>query len=145
MSDTDFATLYGDYAGLASIATRRRRERSTALENARFYGQMRGQRALEDLTRGFQEKFQPLQTSYARRGLGSSGVRQRALRDYASNYQRQMDAQMMANAREQAELNEQDTAAQSELDQYLEDLKLRKQRDIMGTANILSSLGSYGG
>ena len=142
---SDFASLYGDYADQAANAIRRRREQNVAYNNAVFYGQQRGTRALEDLSRKFREGFQPRLVNQARRGLGRSGVRERALRDYAQQYERDLNAQTMANAQGMSELGDTENMQQRDLDDYLARLRLQKQREIMGAANILSSIGAYGG
>lgn len=142
---SDFASIYGDYGDQAAAAIRRRQNQSTANQQAVFYGQQRGNRALEELARRFAQGFQPQVSNLQRRGLRSSGIGRRALANYATNYQRGVDTQRSQTAEELQGLASQDTAAQDTLDEYLAQLRFQKNRDVLATASDLSNIGQFGG
>lgn len=137
---SDISATYGPYAGLAAQAIRKRENRRVATEQAKYYGQQRGTRALEDLAKKFQLGWQPTLTNLGRRGLRSSGITNRTLADYAANYQRNLGAQNIANAEEMQKIAEQDQAYQQELDDYLEQLKYNKAMDIFETAKSIKKI-----
>lgn len=142
---SDISATYGDYAGQAAAALKKRANQTIANQQAVFYGQQRGQRALEDLARKFQQGWNPTLSSFSRRGLRNSGITQNALLDYSKNYQRNVDAQTAANASEMNTLAQQEVTNEDELQKYLADLRFQKARDILNTANTISSLGAFGG
>lgn len=142
---SDFASIYGDYGDQAAAAIKRRANQSTSNQQAVFYGQQRGARALADLAQKFKQGFQPEVSNLQRRGLRSSGITRRALADYAGQYQRNVDAQQGQTAEELQGLADQDTAAQNTLDEYLAQLRFQKNRDVLATASDLSNIGQFGG
>lgn len=142
---SDFASIYGDYGDQAAAAIRRRANQTTANQQAVFYGQQRGARALADLALKFKQGFQPQVSNLQRRGLRSSGITRRALSDYAVGYQRDVDAQRSQTAEELQGLATQDQAAQDQLDEYLAQLRFQKNRDVLATASDISNIGQFGG
>ena len=49
-----------------------------------------GARAYESLTRTYQQGMEPRTAGFAKRGLGNSGIFQRAMQEYAANQQRSL-------------------------------------------------------
>jgi len=145
MSNIDYTPDYGAYAGQAAAAIKKRSNQTLANQQASFWGQQRGQRSLEDLTRKFQSGFNPMVSGLARRGVGKSGIAQSALTDYASSYQRGMDAQNQTNAYNQNAITQSETTNQDALDEYLAQLKFNKAQDILNTATGIRSIGAFGG
>jgi prophage DNA circulation protein len=142
---SDFASIYGDYGDQAAAAIRSRANKRIANQQAVFYGQKRGSRALEDLGQKFAKGFAPQVSQMQRRGLKSSGITRRALADYANQYQRSVDAQTMQNALDMQGLSDSDTAAEDALQEYLAQLRFKKQREVLATASDLSNIGQFGG
>lgn len=142
---SDFASIYGDYGDQAATAIKRRANQSTANKQAVFYGQQRGSRALADLAQKFKQGFQPQVSNLQQRGLKSSGITRRSLANYASQYQRDVDAQQGQTAEELQGLADQDSAAQDTLDEYLAQLRFQKNKDVLATASDLSNIGQFGG
>lgn len=142
---SDFAAIYGDYGDQAAQAMKRRANQAIANQQAVFYGQQRGSRALEDLGRKFTQGFAPQVSQLQRRGLRNSGISRRALADYANQYQRSVDTQRGQNAEMLQGLAEQDMAAQDSLDELLAQLRFKKQREVLQTAADLSNIGQFGG
>jgi hypothetical protein len=142
---SDFASIYGDYGDQAASAIRSRANKRIASQQAVFYGQKRGSRALEDLSQKFTRGFAPQVSQMQRRGLRNSGITRRALADYANQYQRSVDAQRTQNAMDMQGLADSDTAAEDALQEYLAQLRFKKQREVLATASDLSSIGQFGG
>ena len=142
---SDLGTIYGDYGQQAAAAIKKRANQTFANQQSIAYGQQRGQRSLEDLSRKFQQGWNPTLSSYAKRGLKKSGITQGALLNFASDYQRNMDAQRQANAMEQNNLMAQDTQNEDDLQAYLAQLKFNKNRDILNTASDIAAIGAFGG
>jgi hypothetical protein len=145
MSNIDYTPDYGAYAGQAAAAIKKRANQTLASQQASFWGQQRGQRSLEDLTKKFQTGFNPLLGSLARRGIGKSGITQNALGQYAQSYQRGMDTQNANNAYDQNLITQTETANQDALDELLQSLKVKKAQDILATATGIQSVGAFGG
>lgn len=145
MSNVDYTPDYGIYAGQAASAIKKRANQTIANQQASYWGQQRGQRSLEDLTRKFQSGFNPMLGSLARRGVGKSGITQNTLSQYAQNFQRGMDAQTSMNAEAQNAITQRETAGQDDLQQYLDQLKVNKAQDILRTATGIQSVGAFGG
>lgn len=145
MSNIDYTPDYGAYAGQAAAAIKKRANQTLASQQASFWGQQRGQRSLEDLTRKFQSGFNPLLGSLSRRGVGKSGITQDALGQYAKSYQRGMDTQTAQNAYDQNAITQSETTNQDALNEYLQQLKFNKARDILATASGIQSIGAFGG
>jgi len=75
--------------GLGEAAERRRREQAqlrAQLQRAGLGAET--QRSTRDLTRAYQQGAEPQITGYAQRGLGRSGLFNRAMQDYIGQYQR---------------------------------------------------------
>jgi hypothetical protein len=145
MSNIDYTPDYGAYAGQAAAAIKKRANQTLASQQASFWGQQRGQRSLEELSRKFQQGFNPMLGGLARRGVGKSGITQNALGEYAKSYQRGMDAQVGQNAYEQNAITQAETTNQDALDEYLQQLKFNKAQDILKTATGIQNVGAFGG
>jgi len=144
MSITNY---YGDYGVSEATALRRRQRASLANQAAAFQGQKRGARRLEDISRVYSESYQPLVSSFGRRGLGGpniqSGIRRSSLSRYAEKFQRDLGAETQNI---QADLNNiamQEADSQADLEDYIAELRLRKAQQIMATAAGLQQYASY--
>lgn len=145
MSMTD--AYYGDF-GLSEAAARKRRlSQSVANRQAAFLGQQRGQRSLKELTRQLTEGFAPKMAEYGARGLAgpkvASGIQRKGLERYAADWQQKIGEQTQAlqDAANQAVLDE--AAAQADLEDYINQLRLQKQQSIINAATALRQYASY--
>lgn len=145
MSDT--SAYYGDYGLAEAAAVRRRRRASIANTQAAAMGQRRGNRNMADLQRQYQEGFTPMVSGYNRRGLGGanvkSGVRTAGLERYAQNLQRDLGRESEDLQDQLTNIAFQESSAQEELEDYLAQLRLSKQQQILGSAVDIRQMASY--
>ena len=144
---SDPSAYYGDF-GVAEASARRKRQMSSIanLKSAEF-GQLRGQRNLADIQKKYSQGFTPQVSSYNRRGLGGvgikSGIRTSGLERYAESLQRDLGSESL----NQQELLENTIARegseQADLEDYLAQLRLQKQQNIIGSALDIKSMSSY--
>lgn len=126
---------------------RNRLNQSLANQQAAFLGQQRGQRNIADIKRQYQEGYDPLVSSYANRGLIApdvqSGIARSGLEKYAESLQRDLGAetQNMQDNLNQIAMTE--ASQQGDIEDFLAELRLQKQKDILDSAMALKSLGSY--
>jgi|688.fasta_scaffold01850_43 hypothetical protein len=145
MSDT--GAFYGDFGVAEASARRRRAKQSVANQNAAAFGQLRGTRNIADLQRQYKEGFAPQVASYGRRGLGgpnvSSGIRTAGLEKYAASLQRDLGRETEnMNAGLQQSMDA-EAVAQSDLEDYLAQLRLQQQGSVLQTAIDIKSQASY--
>lgn len=145
MSMTD--AYYGDYGQAEASAVRQRKLQSIAAQQAQFLGQQRGQRKIADIRQQYTEGFRPKMQEYGRRGLAgptvSSGIQRSGLERYAQQFQRTLGEETTALQQELNMIAEQEAAAQADLEKYIADLRLQKQRDIVNAATALKQLQGY--
>lgn len=145
MSDT--SAYYGDYGLAEASAIRKRKKSSIALEKAAAMGQRRGNRNLADLQRQYSQGFTPLVSGYGRRGLGGpnvkSGIRTAGLERYAESLQRDLGRET-ENIYDQLEtIAFENATSQEDLEDFLSNLRLNKQQQILGSAIDIKQMASY--
>lgn len=145
MSMTD--AYYSDFGLNEASARKRRLSQSVANRQAAFLGQQRGQRTLKELTKQLTEGFRPKMAEYGSRGLAgpnvASGIQRKGLERYAADFQQQIGEQTQAlqDAANQAVMDE--AAAQADLEDYINQLRLQKQQSIIDAATALRQYSSY--
>ena len=139
-------TYYGDFGMAEAIARRRRSQESIANQQAATLGQMRGTRGIANLTREFTEGFRPKMASYGQRGLAgpnvTSGIQRAGLERYAANMQGKIGEATQSLQDEINALSATEANQVSDLDAYIEQLRLAKQRNIFNTASALREYGA---
>lgn len=144
---SDLANIfYGDYGMAEATARRRRSQESVANQQAASLGQMRGTRNIANLTREFTEGFRPKMASYGQRGLAGpnvqSGIQRAGLERYAANMQGKIGEATQSLQDEINRLGETEANQVADLDAYVEQLRLAKQRNIFNTASALREYGA---
>ena len=124
--------------GLGEAAQRRQREQAylrSQLQRAGLGAET--QRSTRDLTRAYQQGAEPQITGYAQRGLGRSGIFNRAMQDYISRYQRNIGdiAQRQQLGEAGIQLGEQ--ISSEDLQDALDRLRLNTQSQIIADAAAL--------
>lgn len=144
MSDYTFT---GDF-GVAEAAARRKRASLTVLNTAgAAQAQLRGQRNIADIQKQGVVGLGNTVSGYGRRGLGGpntkSGVRTTGLEAFAAKLQSTLGVETdnMNTALQTAQNNE--ALAQSDLEDYLAQLRIQQQSSVLNTAINIKSLGSY--
>lgn len=138
---------YGDYGMAEATARKRRNMESIANRQSATLGQMRGTRKLSDLTRALTEGFKPKMASYGQRGLAgpnvASGIQRSGLERYAADMQSQL-GDYTQQLQDEANLAvQQEAAAQTALDEYLQQLALQKKQNIIDSATAIRQYASY--
>lgn len=140
-------SIYGDYGILEANAIKKRKQRSIANTQSAQLGQLRGQRSMAELTKKFQEGFQPAVGSYGRRGFGGpnvqSGIRTAGLERYAQDMQKALGTETQRQQDELNAIQANEAQAQNELEDYLAQLRFEKSKAIMADALNIKSLASY--
>ena len=144
---SDLANIfYGDYGMAEATARRRRSQESVANQQAASLGQMRGTRNIANLTREFTEGFRPKMASYGQRGLAGpnvqSGIQRAGLERYVANMQGKIGEATQSLQDEINRLGETEANQVADLDAYIEQLRLAKQRNIFNTASALNQYGA---
>lgn len=138
---------YGDYGMSQATARKRRLHTSLANQMAAFAGQRRGQRNLADINTSGIEGFRTAMQQYGQRGLAgpnvASGIQRSGLEQYASQLStRRGDA--MSNMQDELNRIGLDEANNNDLlDEYIKNLELQKQQQILAAASSLKQYGSY--
>ena len=145
MSMTD---AYNQDFGLSEAAQiARRQKRSIANQQAAMLGQQRGSRNIADITKAGIQGFNPQVSAYGRRGLAGpnvqSGIARKGLEDYAAGIQARLGAEQMSMQDELNKIAMSESLDQADLDSYLAEQRLQKQRDIINAATQLKSFSSY--
>jgi hypothetical protein len=145
MSDT--SAYSGDFGVSEARAIRRRANSSIAMTQAAAMGQRRGNRNLADIQRRYSEGFNPVVAGYNRRGLGGpnvrSGVRTAGLEKYAENLQRDLGRETEGIYDQLETIAFQNATDQDELEDFLANLRLNKQQQILGSAIDIKQMASY--
>lgn len=144
---SDVSAAYGDF-GLGAAGQRRQRlAQSLANQQAAFRGQVRGRRRMQDISRSYTEQFPRLQAEYGARGFGGpnvrSGIRTRGLEKFAQQFQRDIGDETTALQDELNQIALSEAASQVDLDNYLNNLRLDKQRQIIESAAALQQYSGY--
>jgi hypothetical protein len=145
MSMTD--AFYGDFGVAEATARRRRAQESIANRQAAMLGQQRGQRSLSQLTKRLTEGFRPKMAEYGSRGLAGpqvkSGIQRRGLERYAADFQGQLGEATQALQDEQNSYVLREAQSQADLDDYIQQLALQKQQNIINAATALKQYAAY--
>jgi hypothetical protein len=140
-------SLYGDYGVAEAAAIRRRKAQSEANTKAVFYGQQRGARRVADIRQRYSEGFTPLVSSFGRRGFGGpnvqSGIRTDSLEKYAKNQQSELNMESENLQEELNNLSLKEAGEQADLEDYLAQLRLQKQQNIISDAMNIRQMASY--
>lgn len=99
--------------------------------------------SLADVNRQYAQGMEPRVSNFARRGLGNSGLFQRAMKEYAANQQRAVGD---IYAREQQGISAEQLAqaqAEMELKNALNDIEFQKQQQIIADAAALSNYAPF--
>jgi len=138
---------YGDYGMAEASARKRRAATSIANQQAAFLGQQRGTRNIADLTRKLTEGFRPKMAGYGQRGLAgpgvASGIQRSGLERYAADMQRALADETQMLQDEQNRIAMAEAQSQADLEDYLAQLRLQKQRDIISSATALKQYAAY--
>lgn len=138
---------YGDYGMAEASARKRRAATSIANQQAAFLGQQRGTRNIADLTRKLTEGFRPQMAGYGKRGLAgpsvASGIQRKGLERYAADMQRALADETQMLQDEQNRIAMAEAQSQADLEDYLAQLRLQKQRDIISSATALKQYAAY--
>lgn len=145
MSMTD--AFYGDFGLSEATARRRRAQESIANRQAAMLGQQRGQRSLAKLTKQLTEGFRPKMAEFGARGLAGpqvkSGIQRRGLERYAADFQDQLGEATQALQDEQNTYVLREAQSQADLDDYIQQLALQKQQNIINAATALKQYAAY--
>jgi len=124
--------------GLGEAAERRRREQAqlrAQLQRAGLGAET--QRSTRDLTRAYQQGAEPQITGYAQRGLGRSGLFNRAMQDYIGQYQRGIGDIAQRQQLGEAGIQLGDQISAEDLQDALDRLRLQTQSQIIADAAAL--------
>lgn len=145
MSMTD--AYYQDFGLSEAAQIARRQKRSIANQQAALLGQQRGARRIADITKAGVQGYNPLVSQYGRRGLAGpnvqSGIARKGLEDYAAGLQAQLGAEQTSIADELQKIAMDEAVSQADLESYLAEQRLQKQRDIINAATQLRQFASY--
>ena len=98
-----------------------------------------------DLVKQYQQGMSPRVSSFAQRGLGSSGIFQRAMKEYAANQQQQLGNLAMNQASEEDALRLQEQQSAQELQEFLDRQAISKQQEIAAAAASLKDWQPFTG
>lgn len=112
---------------------------------SRMLTQTRGQRDLVDFDQKWKSGLEGFGSSFARRGLGRSGIFGRAQNQYASDWGSQRNSMLDAMNQKLNDFTFSDAQANSQYDMVNADLEGQKMRDILATASALRGYRRIGG
>lgn len=104
-----------------------------------------GAKGYESLMRQYQQGMEPRVSSFAKRGLGNSGIFQRAMQEYASNQQRSLGDIASSQQQGRQELSSQEAASARAYKDYLDSLAMQKADEISQAASSLQDWSPYTG
>ena len=137
----------GDFGMAEASARKRRSQYSIANQQAAFLGQQRGTRSIADLTRKLTEGFRPKMASYGQRGIAgpnvASGIQRQGLERYAADMQRAVGDETQTLQDEQNTIAMNEANNQADLEDYLAQLRLQKQQNIISSATALKQYAAY--
>lgn len=138
---------YQDFGQNEAAQIARRQKRSIANQQAAMLGQQRGSRRIADITKAGVQGYNPLVSQYGRRGLAGpnvqSGITRKGLADYAAGLQAQLGAEQIGIQDELNKIAMEESVQQADLESYLAEQRLQKQRDIINAATQLRQFASY--
>lgn len=138
---------YQDFGQNEAARIASRQKRSIANQQAAMLGQQRGSRRIADITKAGVQGYNPLVSSYGRRGLAGpnvqSGITRKGLADYAAGLQAQLGAEQIGIQDELNKIAMEESVQQADLESYLAEQRLQKQRDIINAATQLQQFASY--
>lgn len=104
-----------------------------------------GAKAYEALTRQYQQGMEPRTAGFARRGLGNSGLFQRAMQEYAASQQRSLGD--IASSQQQGldELSAQEADSAAAYKDYMDQLEMKKAKEISDAASSLEDWSPFTG
>lgn len=138
----DFGMIY-DQRRRAAAAQRDALLASNAF--SRTLTQTRGQRDLVDFNQKWSNGLEGFGASWARRGLGRSGLFGRAQNQYASDWASGQQSMQEAMNQKLNDLTFSDAQAVSQYDQTAASLEQQKLQDILSTAAALRGYRRIGG
>jgi hypothetical protein len=110
----------------------------------RFVSKQRGQRELNDMSRGFQQGFPSYSAQFGQRGFGGggvqSGVMQKAMGNYLGDYQRQYSRGTQDLTEQLRQFDLQRTQLTADRDSALSDIKMAKAKEIAFAAQNIEAL-----
>lgn len=98
-----------------------------------------------DVLRQYQQGMDPRVSGFAKRGLGNSGIFQRAMKDYALNQQNQLGQLAGTQASLENALQLQDQQSAYELQDFLDRQKIAKAQEIANAASSLQDWSPFTG
>jgi hypothetical protein len=98
-----------------------------------------------DVLRQYQQGMDPRVSGFANRGLGRSGIFQRAMKDYALNQQNQLGQLAGTQASLENALQLQDQQSANELQDFLDRQKIAKAQEIANAASSLQDWSPFTG
>jgi hypothetical protein len=104
-----------------------------------------GARAYESLTRTYQQGMEPRTAGFAKRGLGNSGIFQRAMQEYAANQQRSLGDVARSQQEGLQDLNAQEANSANDYKDYMDALAMKKQQEISQAAGELQDWSPFTG
>jgi hypothetical protein len=123
------------------------KKRSTANEQSKLLGQLRGERNIADIKQKGLEGFQGFAASFGQRGLAgpnvTSGIQRSGLEKYAADLQKDVGGAEVSLAEELNKIALAEADNQNELENYIAEQNRMKQNEILQTALGLKDLGSY--
>ena len=138
---------FGDFGMAEASARKRRNQYSVANQQAAFLGQQRGTRSIADLTRKLTEGFRPKMATYGQRGIAgpnvASGIQRQGLERYAADMQRAVGDETQTLQDEQNTIAMNEANSQADLEDYLAQLRLQKQQNIISSATALKQYAAY--
>jgi hypothetical protein len=102
-------------------------------------------KAYENLTRQYQQGMDPRVSGFAKRGLGNSGIFQRAMQEYAANQQRSLGDVASSQQSGMQDLNTQEYNSANDYKDYMDSLAIKKQQEIAQAAGSLQDWAPFTG
>lgn len=142
-TSTDTNGYMNDY-----LAQEARARRQRALQRASYDAQVgdvnrAGTQALLDVNQKYSRGMEPQVTQYTGRGLGRSGIFQRAMKDYVQSQQRDIGDIYQGIQGKLGELNLGEQASGVALQDELDRIARQKQQEILNAAIELRGFSPY--
>jgi hypothetical protein len=110
----------------------------------RFVSQQRGQRELNDMTKGFKQSFPGYASQFGQRGISqpgvSSGVMQRQMGQYVGDFNKQYARGTQDLTEQLRQFDLQNTQLSAQRTSALQDIKMQKAREIAFAAQNIEAL-----
>lgn len=140
------SSFYNPNFDLEEAAARRRREtqrRAYEFDVSNLTRQ--AQESMGNLNRQYRSGFEPRITSFARRGLGRSGLFKRAMANYAAEQQRSLGDITRSTGERLASLQLQEQQSAQDLQDVLDAIARAKAQEIFSSASNLKSWAPFTG